>query len=77
MSHYVVLMPEFHLTEVFIEANSHEEAKEIVQGGDGEYGFSYYRHTIEVEDWEVYDIDADDMDWIDRERELRETSTGF
>ena len=42
MSHYVVLMPEFHLTEVFIEANSHEEAKEIVQGGDGEYGFSYY-----------------------------------
>ena len=74
---YVVLLPEYHLTEVFIEADSEEEAKALVVDGDGDYGSSYYRQTITTEHpLEVYD--ADSAEWYDgREKELRETSHGF
>ena len=74
---YVVLMPEFHLTEVYIEAASEEEARELVIDGSGDYGSTYYRHTITTEHpLEVYD--ADSAEWSDvRERELRETSIGY
>ena len=72
---YMVLVPEYHLTEVSVEADSEEEAKELVADGDGMYGLSYYRHPIDAEDWEIYD--ADSKAWTDRERELRETSDGY
>jgi len=69
---YVVLMPEFHLTEVYIEADSKEEARERVLDGDGDYATSYYRHTVTTEHpLEVYD--ADSAEWDDvRNRELKE-----
>ena len=74
---YVVLLPEYHLTEVFIEADSIGEATELVLDGCGDYGTSYYRHTIDTPmPLEVYD--ADSTEWCDiRERELRETSKAF
>ena len=74
---YVVLLPEYHLTEVFIEADSEEEAEAFVVDGDGDYGNSYYRLTMDIEQpLEVYATDS--VEWYDgREKELRETSHGF
>ena len=72
---YMVLMPEYHLTEVAIDADSEEEAKELVTDGAGTYGLSYYRHTIDVEELEIYG--ADSSEWRDREHELVNTSDGY
>ena len=67
---YIALRPEYHLREVYIEADSEEEAKELYADGDIEHGDSYYRHTIDVENLEIYDTDS--PEWKDRERELIE-----
>lgn len=73
---YVVLLPEFHLTEVLVEADSEEEALAVVVDGDGEYRSSYYRRMIDDQyPLEVYDVDS--AMWRDRERELIETSSSL
>jgi hypothetical protein len=75
---YIVLMPEVHLAEVYIEADSEEEAKALVVDGDGDYSTSYYRRMIDDHaPLEVYNLDVDSAMWKDRERELIETSNGY
>ena len=59
---YVVLLPEEYLTEVFIEADSEEEAIKAVMDGDGECGESYYRETITGTDWEIHLVEEAEVE---------------
>jgi hypothetical protein len=60
MPKYIVKVPEVHIQEVEIEADTAEEALDLVLGGDGELvGDVQYDSTLDPHEkrWEVIALD--------------------
>ena len=58
MTKYRVLMQEVHWREVFIEANSPENALQKVEEGEGERGDTCYGYSLGPYDWKVEEVDG-------------------
>ena len=82
---YIVLKPEIHIVEIYVDANAPEEARGIVDGGGGSRGTDYILPPVPVHDGQVdltvagmYEVfAADSKQWEARERELKSRAIGY
>ena len=61
----IVRVQEVHLQFVAIEANSPEEAKALVEAGEGNNAGMEYSHTLESDMWTVRDPNPEEMEFFD------------
>ena len=53
---YCVQVVETHHQDVYIEAETAEEAIMLVREGEGEYKEAHYLETLDSSEWQVYEI---------------------
>jgi hypothetical protein len=54
MKRYIVTIKEVHEQDIFVSANTEEEAVIKARGGDGDYGNgTRFQYTIDEENWTV------------------------
>ena len=55
MKQYCVQMIEEYRQDMYVDANSPEEARELVQDGKGTEGELHYSHTVDADEWLVFE----------------------
>ena len=55
MKHYCVQRIEEYRQDMFVEANSPEEARQLVIDGECIEGELHYSHTIDANEWLVFE----------------------